>query len=122
MNADSRSAGRDAFFDGFHRSVAAFAEAGIDLLIEHIVEAQSWADDLNRLLAEFDVFWVGVHAPADELERREEARKNRQAGEAVFHLKTHQFCRYHIEVDSTKRLDEVADAIVAAWKQRCIVG
>lgn len=29
---------REAFFEGFHRSVAAFAGAGNDLIVEHIVE------------------------------------------------------------------------------------
>ncbi|MBD9593822.1 hypothetical protein IB277_12205 [Ensifer sp. ENS07] len=29
---------RARFFDGFHRSIAAFAEAGNDLIVEHIVE------------------------------------------------------------------------------------
>ena len=31
---------------------------------------QSWADDLKVLLAPFDVFWIGVHAPPEELDRR----------------------------------------------------
>ena len=29
---------RARFFDGFHRSIVGFAEAGNDLLVEHIVE------------------------------------------------------------------------------------
>ena len=53
------------FFDGFHRSIPVMAAAGLDLLVEHIVEEQHWADDLAALLAGLDVFWVGVHAPAD---------------------------------------------------------
>lgn len=60
----ARAAGREMFFDGFHRSIPAMASAGLDLLVEHIVEEQKWADDLAALLAGLDVFWVGVHAPA----------------------------------------------------------
>ncbi len=109
---------RQTFFDGFHRSIPAFASVGIDLLIEHIVEEQSWADDLRTLLAGLDVFWVGVHAPTAELERRERLRGDRQRGEALYHLKTHSFCRYDIEIDSTQPLDLNVAAIVAGWERR----
>jgi chloramphenicol 3-O phosphotransferase len=109
---------RERFFDGFHRSIAAFAEAGNDLIIDHIVEEPSWADDLVRLLSPFEVFWVGVHAPVEELDRREEARGNRQPGEARFHLKTHGYVRYDLQVDSTLPLDAVLEQIIMAWHAR----
>jgi chloramphenicol 3-O phosphotransferase len=114
----ARSAGRERFFDGFHRSLAAFAAAGIDLLVEHIVEQQSWADDLERLLAPFDVFWIGVHASIDALDQREKARNDRRIGEARCHLKTHSFCTYDVEVDSAQPLDQNVDLIVNAWSAR----
>jgi len=107
---------RQAFFDGFHRSIPAFASVGIDLLVEHIVEERSWADDLSTLLAPFDVFWVGVHAPIEEIRRREHQRGNRQIGEGLFHLKTHSFCRYDIDIDTMQPLDQNVAKIVAAWK------
>ena len=109
---------RQAFFDGFHRSIPAFAGVGIDLLVEHIVEEQSWSDNLDVLLAPFDVFWVGVHAPPAEIERRERLRGNRQIGEGLYHLKTHSFCRYNIEIDSTLPLDQNVVSIVTAWNHR----
>ena len=73
----------------------------MDLLIEHIVEEKDWADQLQVLLSPFDVFWVGVHAPVAEIECRERLRGNRQKGEGLYHLKTHQFCTYDVEVDTT---------------------
>ena len=109
---------RGRFFDGFHRSIAAFAEAGNDLLVEHIVEEQSWADELTALLQPFDTFWVGVHAPLEVLEQRERARGNRQVGEARFHLKTHDFCHYDLEVDTSLGIDEAATKIVSGWFSR----
>lgn len=108
---------RERFFDGFHRSIAAFADAGNQLLVEHIVEAQAWADTLQQLLAGHTVFWIGVHAPLEELERRELARGNRYVGEAQFHLRTHGFCRYDMIVDSTKPTVQIAADIVAQWSQ-----
>jgi len=109
---------RDRFFAGFHRSIAAFAEAGNNLIVEHIVEEQSWADDLKVLLAPFDVFWIGVHAPPEELDRRERERGNRSIGEGRFHLKTHQYCQYDIEIDSTRPLDEAVARVLNAWEWR----
>ena len=110
---------RQAFFKGFHRSIPAFAGVGIDLLVEHIIEEQTWFDDLKVLLEPFDVFWVGVHAPIAEIERRERLRGNRQTGEGLYHLKTHAFCRYNVEIDSTRPLDQNVSTLVTAWKNRC---
>lgn len=109
---------RQRFFDGFHRSIAAFAESGNNLIVEHIVEEQEWADQLTALLAPFDVFWIGVHAPIAELERRESKRQDRAVGEARYHLKTHQFVRYDLEIDSTRPAKELIPEIVAAWRER----
>lgn len=109
---------RQAFFNGFHRSIFAFASAGIDLLVEHIVEEESWAADLETLLAPFDVFWVAVHAPMAEIQRRERLRGDRHIGEGLYHLKTHYFCKYHLEVDTTQPIEQNVADIVAAWKQR----
>lgn len=109
---------RGRFFDGFHRSIAAFAQAGNDLIVEHIIEEQSWADQLATLFAGLDVFWIGVHAPIEETERRERERGNRQIGEARYHLKTHAFCRYDLDVDTSEPADQLALRILAAWNCR----
>ena len=114
----ARHSSREIFFQGFHHSIAAFAAAGNDLLVELIVEEQSWADDLVQVLAPFDVFWVGVHASLEEVERRELLRGDRTIGESRYHLKTHSFCRYDLEVDSTKPIEQVTDEIIKAWRSR----
>lgn len=117
--AHHRHAGRERFFDGFHRSIPAFAAAGNDLIVEHIVETQSWADQLATLIGHLDVFWVGVHAPLAVLEQRERDRGNRSVGESAYHLKTHSFCRYDIEVDTTTgRIEEIAEIVANAWRTR----
>ena len=115
---DPASGERQRFFDGFHRSIAAFAQAGNDLIVEHIIEEQSWADKLNILLGDLDVFRIGVHAPIEEIERRERDRGNRQVGEARYHLKTHGFCTYDLEVDTSEPIDQLAERIVQAWTHR----
>jgi len=57
-----------------HRATAGLAAAGNGLIVEHVIEFRSWYDDLLELLAECDVFYVGVECPLPELERRERAR------------------------------------------------
>lgn len=109
---------RESFFDGFHRSIASSADTGLDLLVEHIVEETSWAEQLARVLSGFDVFWIGVHASVAELQRREQMRGDRQSGEALEHLKTHEFCRYDVEVDTTKPVAENVSAVLRAWSSR----
>ena len=106
---------RERFFDGFHRSIAAFAFAGNNLIVEHIVEEQAWAEDLQHLLAPFRVLWVGLHAPVEMLVEREKKRGDRTAGEALFHLKTHAYCRYHVEIDATLPLSVQVQRVRQAW-------
>ncbi len=118
---DARWHGREAFFDGFHRSIAAFASAGLDMLVEHIVEKASWRADLDRLLLPFDVFWVGLFAPMEEVERRERARGNRTVGEAREHFGTHDHCRYDLSISTTRPAGAVAAQVTRAWHARTMI-
>ncbi|MEQ8281605.1 MAG: chloramphenicol phosphotransferase [Parvibaculum sp.] len=42
---------RTAFFDGFHASLAAYANAGNNLILEHILDTEGWMETLRRILA-----------------------------------------------------------------------
>jgi chloramphenicol 3-O phosphotransferase len=115
----SRKEVRPSFFDGFHRCIPALAEAGNNLIVEHIVETDAWMRKLLRLLAHLDVFFVGVHCPLLELERRERERGNRRIGDARNDFETtHGFGVYDFEVQSTVAADTNANALLAAWKSR----
>ncbi len=110
---------RPAFFDGFHRSLPALAHAGNDLIVEYIVETRAWMSDLLHLLEPLDVFFVGVHCPLDELERREHARGDRRAGEARRDYETaHLHCTYDFEVEGTHDVGANVDAVLSAWRAR----
>ena len=107
---------RPRFFDGFHRCIAALAAAGNALIVEHVLEYQSWLDDCVRLLAPFDVFFVGVHCPVEELERRERERGDRTIGEGRGHLEdgVHTWGPYDFEVDTSLRSPEEDARLIAA--------
>lgn len=110
---------RTAFFDGFHSSIPALAEAGNNLIVEHIVETRPWMDRLLHLLGALDVFFVGIHCPLPELERREKARGDRPLGDAQRDFEiTHTFGSYDFEVNSTQPLDENVQAVIKAWQAR----
>ena len=59
------TAARAPFFDGFHASLGAYAAAGNDLILEHILDTPGWLADLTRILAEHDVLFVALHCPAE---------------------------------------------------------
>ena len=110
---------RDAFFEGYHRSLPVYAAAGNNLIIEHIIDTQEWMSLLVELLSPFDIFFVGVHCPLEELERRERARSDRAIGDAKRDFETiHRHARYDFEVDATPPPADNVAAIIAAWKQR----
>lgn len=113
---------RPRFFDGFQRCIAAFAAAGNDLIVDHIIEFPSWRVDLSRLLRPFDVFLVGVHCSLDEIDRRELLRGDRRIGEGRSHIEDeqiHSFGPYDYEVETTGRPPAaVAEEILQHWRKR----
>ena len=112
-------AARAPFFDGFHRSLAAYAAAGNNLVLEHILDRDGWLDELARLLAPFDVFFVGVHCPLPLLIAREQTRGDRPLGSAEQDFKTiHQGKVYDFEVDAARDADANIDLLIEAWQAR----
>jgi chloramphenicol 3-O phosphotransferase len=113
---------RPRFFDGFHRAVAAFALAGNDVLLEHVVEHAAWRAQLDDLLADLDVFWVGVHCDLAEIDRRELARGDRTPGEGRAHVeigRIHEHGPYDLSVDTTAGVtDAVVSTVLEAWQLR----
>ena len=112
---------RPRFFDAFHKCIAAMASPGNRVIVEHVLEIRSWYDDCVNLLAPFDVFYVGVHCPLSELERRERTRGNRTFGEGRSHLEdgVHTWGPYDLEVDTSLGTPEQnADLVMKALSSR----
>jgi chloramphenicol 3-O phosphotransferase len=110
---------RPAVFEGVRRCVPVLAAAGNNLIFDHIIESQEEMDYLVQLLADFDVFFVGLHCSLEELERRELARGDRRQGEARTDLETvHTFGHYDFELNSENPPEENAAHLIEAWHKR----
>ena len=110
---------RPAFFNGFHHSIQSFAQCGNNMIVEHIIESQAWMDMLVRLLSSHDVFFVGLHCPIEELERRETARGDRAIGDARRDVETGyvpELC--DLKLDGTVPPDQNVESLLAAWRAR----
>ncbi len=91
---------------GFHHSLAALADAGSNLIVDHILvqggEPQNWLEECLDQIAPFNTYLVGVHCPLEELRRREMARGDRGLGLAERQFsQVHQHGVYDLEVDTS---------------------
>lgn len=110
---------RRRVFDGFFRSLAAFAEAGNLVIADIVLEDAAQFGDLRRAVAVCDVLFVGLHCPLDLLQRREIARGDRRLGDAATDFATvHTFSDYDLGCDATEAAEENARLIVARWRER----
>ena len=101
---------------GFHRCVRGLADAGNDVVADHVLSEPWRLHDIVGLWADLDVVLVGVHCDADELLRRERARGDRVPGAAADQRPVvHRGVVYDVEVDTTVTSpDACAQAIARA--------
>ncbi|WP_077799904.1 chloramphenicol phosphotransferase CPT family protein [Streptomyces sp. JHA26] len=86
---------------GFHRSVAAMAEVGNDVIVDHVLSEPWRLLDCLSVLRPEDVLFVGVHCPPEELARRERARGDRPVGLAAQQYDlVHRHGDYDLECDT----------------------
>ena len=101
---------------GMHRTVAALADSGLDVIVDHVLLESEWLDECRRLWAPFDVLFVGVRCPLEVVVERERSRRDRTIGQAAAQFEVvHRAGGYDLEVD-TSRLgpEEAAARVVAA--------
>jgi chloramphenicol 3-O phosphotransferase len=113
----------EAFFrmiPGFHRAMAALASCKLVLIIDHVLQERAWLHECVEVLAEYTVFFVGVHCPLEELERREQTRGDRMLGLAKYQFaRAHQHSCYDLEVETFYTSAEAcAQQIKTAWQAR----
>ncbi|MEU3557599.1 chloramphenicol phosphotransferase CPT family protein [Streptomyces fragilis] len=87
---------------GFHRSIAAMAEVGNDVVVDHVLSEPWRLIDCLTVLRPEDVLFVGVRCSRDELIRRERARGDRPPGLAAHQYDlVHGHGDYDLECDTT---------------------
>jgi chloramphenicol 3-O phosphotransferase len=87
---------------GFHRAVAGMARAGNSVIADLVLSEQWRLVDCLDVMAGCEVVFVGVHCPAGELARREQARADRPPGLALAQLdQVHAHGVYDIEIDTS---------------------
>ena len=96
------------------RAWRTFADAGFDLVIDHVLAPGKFREATLELFP--DAFYVGVTCDIDELVRRESARGDRYVGLASGSAAVvHEGMSYDIMIDSTHASsEEIANDVMAA--------
>lgn len=90
-----------------HRSIAALAGAGLNVIVDHVLLEPGWLVEMVGLYAGYRVYFIGVKCPLEITEQREKERKDRTLGQAraqypVVHADKH----YDFEVDTSAATPE----------------
>ena len=101
------------FISGMHATAAALADAGLNVIVDHVLLEGAWLDECARLWADFDVLLVGVRCPLDVVLERERERKDRTLGQAEAQFAVvHRWGTYDVEVDTSVLTPEEAVALI----------
>jgi chloramphenicol 3-O phosphotransferase len=101
---------------GMHRTVAALAEEGLDVIVDHVILEGAWMAECRRLWDPFRTLFVGVRCPLEVVVERERSRKDRTIGQAAAQFAVvHRWGGYDLEVDTSESTpDEAATQIAVA--------
>lgn len=104
-------------FLGFYYSIASLAKAGNNVIVDTVLE--DGIEDFKELipiLIDYNVMFVGLHCPLEELERREIARCDRQKGLAEYQFdRVHSHGVYDLEIDSHDNTSEQCASMIKEY-------
>jgi len=87
---------------GMHRAFAALADERNNLVIDYILYDQQWLPDLVDALYGYDVYFIGLKAPLDVIERREKKRNTSPEGHArAYYDEVHKHKEYDVILDTS---------------------
>jgi chloramphenicol 3-O phosphotransferase len=104
-----------ALLAAHRRAAIALAQDGVCLILDEVLATPDMRDLWLETLKDREVWFVGVHCPLDELERRELARGDRRIGQARGQFgKVHEGMTYDIEIDTSLHSNEAACEKISA--------
>ena len=91
----------------FYQSLPNIAACGFPMIVDSVIEGEEWMRLCVANLARYDVLFVGVKCPLEEVERRELARGDRHVGFARWQYeRVHAFGAYDFELDTSTSTPE----------------
>ena len=106
----------EAILKGMHRAVAAFAEAGNNLIVDEMLLDEPVLIDWTRQLGRFQPYLVQVTAAEAVLERRERQRHHGSVpGLARGHLLVNSLRHRDLLIDTTDQQPDVYTQALARW-------
>jgi chloramphenicol 3-O phosphotransferase len=100
--------------EGLHRTVASLADAGLSVIVDHVLLEEAWLPDLAGRLRDHDVLFVGVRCPLEAVVERERERRDRTIGQAAAqHDVVHRAGGYDLEVDTSVLNPDDAAGVIA---------
>lgn len=98
---------------GMRHAIAAMARAGNSLIVDEVMIEPGEELEYRTLLADFDVRLVGLFAPLEVLEAREQARGDREIGLARWQYERVHLGRvYDLEIDTSARTPAACAAMI----------
>ena len=92
---------------GMHRAIAAYAQAGNNVIVDYIKYEPEWLEDLQKALKGIKTIWVKVTAPLDIIIKREKERGTSPEGHARSHYHTvHENMPYDLTVNTNELTPE----------------
>ena len=97
--------------------VVTLARLGHHLIIDDVAFGKEEVDKWRKCLVEYEVMFIGVHAPLDIIEAREKSRGNRILGSArAQYYKVHEGVDYDVLIDTAKdTLDDNIKRIIGFY-------
>jgi len=98
----------------FHATAAAQALAGMNIILDHVLQDPAWLDDCLGQFCDIEVLFVAIKCPLPELKKREADRGNRSIGSAKSQYnRVHAHNIYDLELDTAILSPEQCVATIA---------
>lgn len=100
------SAHQARIMTAYGAALLAYLDAGLNLILDNVLPRDSrLLSQLTRILTHYEVYFVGVRCPLEELEARELGRGDRPIGQARLQFMTygvHDHGHYDLQLDTSR--------------------